>query len=1029
MSTDILLKDTDIKFSHFTVLKASAGSGKTYTLTKRFVQFILSDKIPRNNLRNILAITFTNISAKEMKERILSWLKAVYFNKSEEVTELSHILSLDRGTMIEKAEYLIEEILSNYSDFQVKTIDSFMTTVFKASALDFGYNPDFEILVNKDYVMKYAFDLFLRDVREGTEKARLFEEIISIIIHNKKGDASYLWDPSMSLLEEIKKIYEQLSSIGKHSNINTFSDEINLLKKKIQVLTEKIEALIKKSRIEIRHNSSYMTILPIVREGKFVDLIGISMINPPVIKPKINQQTLQKPYEKIIQMWTELGQLISQFTFYHAYSYYAPYIQIYEEFKQVIEALKKRQGKIFIEDINWCLSGYLDAEIVPDVYFRIGETIFHFLIDEFQDTSPIQWKNLFPLIENSLSQNGSAFVVGDTKQAIYGFRNADYTIMKALEKQNPFPSAIHGVHELDTNYRSLKKKLDFNEKTFKEIVAISKKYREAGSRSGLTDYVQKVKEKTNSQGYAEITIFERNNEEPPEQKKIQNLISELNRRGYQNRDIAILTQRNEDAIRVTTWLNESNILFVSYSSLDIRRRKLTGEIVALLNFLHSPTDNLSFAIFILGELFNKSLTQSSLGIYKEQLHEFFLTSNSIQPLYKSFQENFKNLWEVYFSTLFRLSGYLPLYDLVAKIFNVYKVFEVFPDEEATLVKILEVVKDFEDAGYNNIRDFLNFATTEESSEAQWNMDIPKDLDAIKVMTIHKAKGLGFPVVIILLYGEKQRGFRYIIQEDQNKASLLRVTKDTLKSNPSFKRLYTEEAIKEKVNKLNTLYVGFTRAQKELYVIGIKGKNEGYPFDILSEVDYPPSKKPERVSIPSTKQINTIPLSHSHKHLTFRSRSEEIIYADERQRGEFIHRVLFSVDYINESLDENLTEIINRVKNEMNVAYPEKEMRDILKEFIQQKEIVEFFQKRHGRRVMREQGFSDSKGNLFRLDRVILDPEKVTIIDFKTGSDKEADKKYWLQMKKYMKILSDVFPGKPVKGIIAFIDIKKLRSVD
>jgi len=223
MATKILTKDTDIHFPHFTVLKASAGSGKTYALTERFVQFVLSDTIPMNSLRNILAITFTNNTAKEMKERILTSLKSVYFNRSEQVTELSRILSLDREKMIEKAGHILEELLVNYSDFQVKTIDSFMTTVFKTSALDFGYNPDFDILVNNDYVMNYAFDLFLRDVREGTAEAKLFEEIISIIIQNKKKDTAYLWDPSSNLLEEIRRIYQQLSSSGKQPKIESFS--------------------------------------------------------------------------------------------------------------------------------------------------------------------------------------------------------------------------------------------------------------------------------------------------------------------------------------------------------------------------------------------------------------------------------------------------------------------------------------------------------------------------------------------------------------------------------------------------------------------------------------------------------------------------------------------------------------------------------------------------------------------------------------------------------------------------------------
>jgi ATP-dependent exoDNAse (exonuclease V) beta subunit len=547
-----------------------------------------------------------------------------------------------------------------------------------------------------------------------------------------------------------------------------------------------------------------------VRDGRFVDIIGKGMNNPPVIKPKKNQTAHQASYDQILEMWTDLGKLISQFTFYHVHSYYTPYVKVYDRFWDVIETLKRQQGKVFIEDINANLSSYLDSEIVPDVYFRLGETIFHFLIDEFQDTSPIQWKNLFPLIENSLSQKGSAFIVGDTKQAIYGFRHADYTIMKALEKHNPFPSALHRVQELDTNYRSFEKILMFNEKIFRDIVANSEEYSEAGSMSGLTDYIQNVRPEHEKSGYVEVTILERDDDAPPEREKIQGLISELHSRGYSYGDIAILAQRNEDVVRTTSWLNERDIPFVSYSSLDIRRRKITGEIVALLRFLSSPTDDLSFTTFILGDLFSRTLAQTSIGVQREHLQDFCLTYRSMPPLYKQFKEHFGNLWERYFAALFKLSGYLPLYDLVTQLFSVYRVFEVFAYEEATLIKILEVVKDFEGTGYNSIRDFLDLAGDGEPGEAQWNMDIPKDMDALKVMTIHKAKGLGFPVVIVLLYGERQRGFQYIVREEQNKVSLLKVTRDSLKSNTSFEPLYTEELINERVNRLNTLYVGFTR---------------------------------------------------------------------------------------------------------------------------------------------------------------------------------------------------------------------------
>ena len=165
----------------------------------------------------------------------------------------------------------------------------------------------------------------------------------------------------------------------------------------------------------------------------------------------------QDSFDHIVGMWQELAQLIVCYTVIFTRSRCMPYVKAYQSFRSTVEMAKRQQGKVFIEDINMHLAQYLSSAIVPDVYFRIGETIYHFLIDEFQDTSPIQWQNLYPLIENSLSQGGSLFVVGDTKQAIYGFRNADYAIMKGVEQVNPFPSAEHAVKELEINYRSRKK--------------------------------------------------------------------------------------------------------------------------------------------------------------------------------------------------------------------------------------------------------------------------------------------------------------------------------------------------------------------------------------------------------------------------------------------------------------------------------------------------------------------------------------------------------------------------------------------
>ena len=215
MANSVLEKDSAIPFPHFTLLKASAGSGKTYSLTERFVQFLLSGKIPQNHLRNILAITFSNNAAKEMKGRILSWLKDIYFKDPGKIEELSEIVSIKKEHLPDRAGAAIEEILKNYTEFQVKTIDSFMTSIYKASAIDLGYSPDFDITMAPEKIMAYAFNRFLRGVREKTPEAQFLEKLLEIIFESRGGESAYLWDPSKDFLEETVELYQRLSGIVK----------------------------------------------------------------------------------------------------------------------------------------------------------------------------------------------------------------------------------------------------------------------------------------------------------------------------------------------------------------------------------------------------------------------------------------------------------------------------------------------------------------------------------------------------------------------------------------------------------------------------------------------------------------------------------------------------------------------------------------------------------------------------------------------------------------------------------------------
>jgi ATP-dependent helicase/nuclease subunit A len=1023
MNHSILEKDVDIRLPQVTVLKASAGSGKTYSLTERFVQFILSSKIPQNNLRNILAITFSNNAAKEMKERILSWLKDIYFGDSDKIEALSEIVSLKKEHLPAKAGATIDEILRNYTEFQVKTIDSFMTSIYKASAIDLGYSPDFEIIMAPENMMAYAFNRFLRGVREDTPEAEFLEKLLEIILESRGGESAYLWDPSKDFLEETVELYHKLSGIVREAKIIDAEKEIESIKKEIRNTAEDLNHLIEKSGLTKSKGSSFFDILEFVRNNNFSDLIGKGLVNPPVTKPKKAGET--SSYEKISKEWIVLGDQIRKYIEIYGKTYYTPYLRTYGAFKDILEDVKRREGTIFINDINKKLSDYLNHEIVPDVYFRIGETIYHYLIDEFQDTSPIQWNNLFPLIENSLSQGGSLFTVGDTKQAIYGFRNADYGIMKGLESKNPFSSALHNVKELEINYRSLEGVVNFSKAFFQKVVANEDKYRGPGGRSGLIDYKQKVKHDQKGTGYVEVIRCEKNDDEIAEKQKIQDLIRELKKRGYSYSDIAILAYRNEDVVNITTWLNEVDVPFISYSSLDIRTRKLTAEIVALLTFLDSPPDDLSFAGFILGDIFRKALETHEEAFGLEKLHKFFFRNRKNAPLYKAFQQEFPKLWEVYFEELFKSTGYLPLYDLVSEIYRIYRVFDHFTEEEATLVKILEVIKNFEGEGKNNPGDFLRYAFDEEGGESDWTIDVPAGIDAVKVMTIHKAKGLGFPVVILLMYEETTRGFKYILNEENEGVHLLKINKKISEASPFLEEKYGEERLKDLVNKLNTLYVGFTRAEDELYIIGIQAMRNQFPIDLLRTLDSQiGSKNVPRPRSSATAQKD-LKLYHHSGPLTLPFVAIEELNLEERQRGEFIHRVLYFVDGLGESIESELEGIIRRVNDELNTEYLVLDMKKRLLEFLNLEEIRHYFEAAPGRVVKKEEDFSDPAGNLFRMDRVVIDGDRISVIDYKTGTGKEAEKEYVSQIKNYFRILKEIYPGNNVEGVIAYVDLKEI----
>jgi ATP-dependent exoDNAse (exonuclease V) beta subunit len=250
----------------------------------------------------------------------------------------------------------------------------------------------------------------------------------------------------------------------------------------------------------------------------------------------------------------------------------------------------------------------------------------------------------------------------------------------------------------------------------------------------------------------------------------------------------------------------------------------------------------------------------------------------------------------------------------------------------------------------------------------------------------------------------------------------------MKASPFLQEKYGEERLKDLVNKLNTLYVAFTRAEDELYIVGVQGRRNRFPIDLLEEMDSQIGRKNvPRPRFPETTQ-EKMELYHCPGPVRFPFSAIEELNLEERLRGEFIHRVLYFVDALNEKIEQELEGVIQRVNDEWKTDYPVEAMKRKLLEFLNHGEISPYFRAMPERVIKKEQEFSDSRGNLFRMDRVILEKDRVTVIDYKTGTDRETEKEYISQLKNYIRIMKEIYLDKKVEGIIAYVDLKEIRKV-
>ncbi|MEK7875386.1 MAG: 3'-5' exonuclease, partial [Pseudomonadota bacterium] len=545
--------------------------------------------------------------------------------------------------------------------------------------------------------------------------------------------------------------------------------------------------------------------------------------------------------------WNNLRAGIKELCEMEAYSLFNPYIQIFNKVFGFFLLQSQKEDILFLEELNSRARQLFGKGTisVPEIYCRIGSRFCHFLIDEFQDTSVLQWNNIFILVEEALSSGGTLFYVGDKKQAIYRFRGGEAQLFDGVRKE----LGQFGQREdvLGRNYRSSKEIVQFNNHIFssenlKHFINSYNVYQEAKPKNDayfrffpafeqellqVFSHSEQEPQPDKPDGYVSVERFDILSEEPDMVRdKLLALIKDLRSRSFDFKDIAVLSRSGSRVEEISCWLIEEGIPVESEKTLNIRENGLIKEVASFLKFLDSPIDDLAFASFILGEIFC-----AASGLAKEKIEDFIFRHGMQKKrkdaeaayLYRAFQKEFPLPWQQYIEKFFKNVGFLPLYEMLVTIYADFNVLEIFPGNQSFFMSFLELVMEKEDE-HNGIKAFLGYF--KDAVNEDLYVKFPAS-NAVKVMTVHKAKGLEFPVVIIpfLKINPKaestsdNHGSSYTpeLSRKENSLRLLRLKEDYRRFSEEIRVRYNEEYFRSFLDELNNIYVSFTRAKQELYI--------------------------------------------------------------------------------------------------------------------------------------------------------------------------------------------------------------------
>lgn len=1022
------------------VLDASAGTGKTYSLAERYLRLIFESFSYKGtpSINEIIAITFTNKACFEMKQRILEMLKKIALDKFEKIEEKNDIIFKlnfqNLNVLKRQAETIIEEILKNYHFFQIYTIDSFIHTLAKAYAFHLRISPNFKVETSLAEYLDYSVDYMIDKASESKKIKQLLKEFLKtyLLVEHKRS-----FNPKTHIFKIIRVLYEYSSNYSSgfkkfETFRNFFGDSKNLIKN-IRRFYEKIP----KEKI----NKNFINgIEKFLEEHKTSSVIKFENLSKWLLREEIPINKGHNISNSFNNEWKKIKKSLSELCTVYARGVYNNYIEIYNLVNEILDNIAQKQDIIFLEDLNKKISYILSfEEFIPELFIRLSTTIKHFLIDEFQDTSVLQWENLVPIISQVLASNGTLFYVGDKKQSIYRFRGGEAVLFDRVKDYfGPFKIQIDSLNK---NRRSKKEIVEFNNFIFSKE-NLEKFCREI--KIDNTCFVSKILGVySNTQqeplmkagGFVYGELIEEDNYEELVRQKLLKIIKDFQQKNYNISDIAILVRKTDEAAVVSEWLLEERISVESEKTLNVKDNYIIKEIISLLKFLNFHFDNISFVSFLLGKIFIHSSK-----ITLEEIQNFVLKVSRLENVVfcEEFKKEYPQLWDKFFSYLFEVSGFLSVYNLLLKIYSVFdlKTNPEFVRNYAFFVHLLNLAKKAEEKN-GSLNFFLNFIENLKEEDLHINAKAEK---SVKVLTIHKAKGLEFKVVIIpFLEIEIEVGrhkgvsSRFLVVKEKNSVSLIKSNKKLAELSEEVSKFYNEEYVNLLIDELNVLYVALTRAKDQLYFF-VPQKNSNLAVSLFPWQEGILKRGSFSFEEDVVKPLAVIKFQPSEYRnwqeilIEERITKEEILNKQKIIDGKILHTILSFVGSLyDKDVEYEIETAIKKTKRFFNIKNEELQVyKQKVLNLIQKEDVKKLFFVEKEDLVFCEQDIISKDGEVYRPDRLIIKEKEINIVDYKLSS-KEKIQEYKSQLEKYAALVESICK-KPTKKYILFLDTLDLLEI-